>query len=371
MTSNAQPPQAGLPGQAASSGIPAGPMPAWTLDMASLPAHLRPALPVMERDYFAFWRAPRFRWWKSLLAIALGGVVFLFLSGILGTIGMLMDGTDPLAVVQGRSGIGPAFFIANNISLALCVPLAMVTAWVCVQQRPRWLTSVAGRMRWRWFFVVVAAILPLWILLIGIGLLVAPPSGVGLWPHTTLMVVGILLTTPLQAAGEEYLVRGLLGRAVAAWLPNPVVGFGLSTIVTAGVFMLLHGAGDPWLNVFYVAFGVVGSWLTWRTGGLEAAVAIHVVNNMLSEAILPFVDMSGMFNRTAGAGDASILINIGVLVLAALIVEFLARRADLVTRARPGAFELEATLTSMAGYGPPPGGPADGYGLPPGGTARA
>ena len=72
MTSNAQPPQAGLPGQAASSGVPAGPTPAWTLDMASLPAHLRPALPVMERDYFAFWRAPRFRWWKSLLAIALG-----------------------------------------------------------------------------------------------------------------------------------------------------------------------------------------------------------------------------------------------------------------------------------------------------------
>ncbi|MFZ2750396.1 MAG: CPBP family intramembrane glutamic endopeptidase [Propioniciclava sp.] len=334
--------------------VPAPDVTAW---VAHLPAYLRPALPLEERDYFAFWRAPRYRWWKSLLAILLAGVVFMLLSGMFGAIGMLIDGTSLLAVSLDNLEVGPGFFIANNLSLAACIPVAMFTAWACVQQPPRWLSSVTGGVRWRWLFLVIAAILPLWILLIGIGILVAPPEGVGIWPHTLAMILGILLTTPLQAAGEEYLVRGLLGRSVAAWLPNPRVGFVLSTVVTVLVFMSLHGADDPWLNAYYMVFGLVGSWLTWRTGGLEAAVAIHVVNNMLTEVTLPFVDMSGMFNRTEGTGDASILINVGVLAVAAVIVEILARRKGIVVRSAPGRAELDATLVAAPAYGPPPGQP--------------
>ncbi|QIK71144.1 CPBP family intramembrane metalloprotease [Propioniciclava coleopterorum] len=335
---------------------PGVPQPGWmpvptTAD--DLPPHLRPALPVETRDYFAFWRAPRYRWWKSLLALLMAGGIFLALSGVAGFIGMAIDGVDFAEVSRtGEIPVGPGFFIANNVSLALCIPIAMLTAWACVGQRPRWLTSVVGGMRWRWFWLVVGVLTPLWIVLMAIGYAIMPPQDVGLWPHTVPMIVGILLTTPFQAAGEEYLVRGLLGRVVASWFPAPAVGFGVSTLVTALVFMALHGAGDPWLNVYYVAFALVGSWLTWRTGGLEAAVAIHIVNNMLSEALLPFIDISGMFDREAGAGDATILINIGVLLIAGVLIDFLARRRKLVKANDPGRAELDATLASAAAYGP-------------------
>lgn len=318
-----------------------------------VPAVLQPALPIQERGYFEFWRAPRFRWWKSVLAILLAGAIFLVLSGIAGFIGMSIDGVSLGGVLtSGKVPAGPGLFIANNISLALCIPIAMLTAWACVQQRPRWLTSVAGGMRWKWFFTVLLAIVPLWVVLIGVGLVLEPLEELGIWPHTVPMIVGILLTTPFQAAGEEYLVRGLLGRAVASWIPNPVAGFGISTVVTATVFMFLHGAGDPWLNVYYFTFGLVGSWLTWRTGGLEAAIAIHVVNNMLSEAFLPFVDMSGMFDREAGAADPTILINMAVLVIAVVVVEFLARRRSLTTRNNPGLAEWNALLQRASGPAP-------------------
>ncbi len=342
----------GVPGQTpwggASWGAPTQPL---TLEM--LPPALRPALPTEPRDYFAFWRAPRYRWWKSLLAIALALGVMFVISGIAGAIGMAIDHVDPFEVVRtNQIPVGPGLFIANNISLGLAIPVAMLTAWVCVQQRSRWLTSVTGGMRWGWFWLLIAILTPLWAVLIGIGLMMAPLEGVAMWPHTVPMIVGILLTTPFQAAGEEYLVRGMLGRAVAAWLPSPVAGFAVSTVVTALVFMALHGAGDPWLNVFYLTFGVAGSWLTWRTGGLEAAVALHIVNNMLSEVMLPFIDMSGMFDRQAGAADASVLINIGFLVGATVLIDFLARRRKLLTRNDPGRAELDAVLGGAPGVAP-------------------
>lgn len=345
-------PGVGVPGQTpwggASWGAPTQPL---TLEM--LPPALRPALPTEPRDYFAFWRAPRYRWWKSLLAIALALGVMFVISGIAGAIGMAIDHVDPFEVVRtNQIPVGPGLFIANNISLGLAIPVAMFTAWVCVQQRSRWLTSVTGGMRWGWFWLLIAILTPLWAVLIGIGLMMAPLEGVAMWPHTVPMIVGILLTTPFQAAGEEYLVRGMLGRAVAAWLPSPVAGFAVSTVVTALVFMALHGAGDPWLNVFYLTFGVAGSWLTWRTGGLEAAVALHIVNNMLSEVMLPFIDMSGMFDRQAGAADASVLINIGFLVGATVLIDFLARRRKLLTRNDPGRAELDAVLGGAPGVAP-------------------
>lgn len=345
-------PGPGASGQPWQPGPPWG-APARPLTLEMLPPELRPALPIEPRDYFAFWRAPRYRWWKSLLAIALALGVMFVISGIAGAIGMAIDDVDPFEVVRtNQIPVGPGLFIANNISLGLAIPVAMLTAWVCVQQRPRWLTSVTGGMRWGWFWLLIAILTPLWAVLIGIGLMMAPLEGVGMWPHTVPMIVGILLTTPFQAAGEEYLVRGMLGRAVAAWLPSPVAGFAVSTVVTALVFMALHGAGDPWLNVFYLTFGVAGSWLTWRTGGLEAAVALHIVNNMLSEVMLPFIDMSGMFDRQAGAADASVLINIGFLVGATVLIDFLARRRKLLTRNDPGRAELDAVLWGAPGVAP-------------------
>lgn len=312
-------------------------------DPIRYPVYLQPALPVEPRDYLAFWRAPRYRWWKSLLAILMGAVLFFMLASFFGVIGLMADRTDFTQIAAtGQFVVGPGVFIANNLSLALCIPVGMLSAWACVQQRPGWLSSVAGGLRWRWLFFAMAVLLPLWISLMAITWVLSPPEGVGIWPHTVPMIVGILLTTPFQAAGEEYLVRGLFGRAVASWFRKPVVGFVISAIVTALIFMFMHAAEDPWLNVYYFTFGIVGSVLTWRTGGLEAAIAIHVVNNMLSEALLPFVDMGRMFDRGYGTGDPTVLINVAVMLVGAAALVYLAGRRKLLVSNAPGSWPQPA-----------------------------
>ena len=110
-----------------------------------------------------------------------------------------------------------------------------------------------------------------------------------------------------------------------------------AALISAVVFMSLHLAQDVWLNAFYLLFALLASLLVWRTGGLEAAVALHVVNNLTSMVTLPFVDFSDMFNRQAGAGDASMLLQFALMAIAVGLVLWRARVVGVVTENAPAA----------------------------------
>jgi len=327
-------------------------------DPSRLPVAAQPGLPVVERDHVRFLQAPRLRWWKPLVALVLAGVAFLGVSLVLGFAGMALDGFENVLLPGGEVRVGPWTFLANNLALAASIPLVFAVSRLVFQQPGRWVSSVEGRFRWGWFWRACAVVTPLWVLLVSGTYLVAPPEDVGWRDHTLVMIVGILLTTPLQAAGEEYLVRGLLPRLVGAYVPGERAAFVTAALVSSVAFTWLHAAADPWLNAYYFCFGLAASWLVWRTGGLEAAVAVHLVNNMLSEVLLPFTDFSDLFDRSAGVGDPTVLVNVTPLAIAVAALSWFARRRGLVVRAAPGRAQLEATWAARAarwpGGGPPP-----------------
>lgn len=344
------------PGHGAQpSGPPGYPGPVLPAPQPPNPA-LITGLPVEERSYSGFYRAPRWRWWKPILAVLLTVVLFLVFSLVFTVAGLIADGVDlaGLAADPDNLEIGPGLFLANNLALAMSIPTAMLVQWLFTGQRPGWLSSVQGRFRWGWFGTCVAVTLPLWIALMVVQtLLTGLPPEVRVRPYTVVMIVGILLTTPFQAAGEEYLMRGLEQRLVASYFRSDVVGFVAGALVSSLTFTALHGAADPWLNAFYFVFGGLASWLTWRTGGLEAAVAIHVVNNVVQEAMLPFIDFSGMFDRSVGAGDWTVLINVVVLAGATALLLWLGRRRGLVTTTAPGRVEVERVQAlARSAWGP-------------------
>ncbi|MFT3968802.1 MAG: CPBP family glutamic-type intramembrane protease [Micropruina sp.] len=298
-------------------------------------------LPAEPREYHEFLRTPKLRWWRPVLALLMGGALFFASSTVFGLIAMLYDlGTGRTTLEDygsiDRVTMTPALFLANNLGLAACIPIAMLTQWACFGQRPRWLSSVVGRFRWRWFGECALWALPLLLIPVVLDVVLNGLDGLRVSPDTAFMVAAVLLTTPLQSAGEEYLLRGLGQRAVAAWLPR-IAGLVVSTAVTAVVFMLLHNAGDPWLNAFYLFFAVVGSVLAWRTGGLEAAVAVHAVNNMVSMIVLPFIDFSDMFNRGAGTGSPFALVQMAILASICAVLLWRARVRGLVVRNAPAA----------------------------------
>jgi membrane protease YdiL (CAAX protease family) len=248
----------------------------------------------------------------------------------------------------------PLGMVAAHLGVAAAIPLTFALVLFVHRFRPSWLHSVQPGFRWR--YAVVAAVVAL-VVLGGIWALSragqswtwAPePQFWGFW-------AAILLTAPLQAAGEEYLFRGYLMQALYSAAPNlnrPVVtsdeqGTGparftwrlakgyqrwFGVIGSALLFALLHGGQNPPLFLHRFAFGLIAGWLVLKTGGLEAGIAAHVVNNVVA---FGYANSSGTMvaARTVSTATwAELVWNlVGFAVFAAVAV-WIARRMNLATR---------------------------------------
>lgn len=290
-------------------------------------------LPIEERPYHQFWRSSQNAAWRPLVAAVLAAVGYLVAAMIAGLVVFI---ADPPKSLEGMK-ITPALFLANNLTLAALIPLVFGLGMLFLRQPARYMSSVVGRLRWRWLIKVSLVVLPIWLIQAAITLwLMWDTVELSIRPHTTAMIVIIVTTQVFQCAGEEYGFRGLLNRAVGAWIPGETLSFVCAGIVSSLFFMVSHGAGDLWLNLFYFIFGMSAAYMTWRTGGLEAAIAIHCVNNLLSLALVPFSDISDLFNRQSGAGSPWILLNMLVMIIATVLVVWMAKRDGLITRTAPG-----------------------------------
>ncbi len=130
-------------------------------------------------------------------------------------------------------------------------------------------------------------------------------SGVNPWTSASRdFLLVVLLLTPLQAAGEEFVFRGYLAQAcggLTARFSSAVSGT-VAVVVPAVLFALAHGLGQD-APIFFdrLAFGVVAGVLVLLTGGLEAGIAMHVLNNFLAFGLaIVFGDMTETLVPTDG-----------------------------------------------------------------------
>lgn len=293
-------------------------------------------LPEQPTAYPQFWRAPGVKAWRPIVAVVLTAVAFVVSSLIVTGIAMFIEvatgSVTPdeaeAALLDGR--VTPGMVLGNSVAIGVMVPAVFLIA-LLVKQRPRFLHAVTGRFRWAWFWLCTLASLVVLGASTGIDILRTGVAALDLeiHPYTWWLLVGLMLATPFQAAAEEYMFRGVLFRTVGSWFRHPMVALGVGTLVNSAVFMSIHGADDVWLNIFYFTLGALLSYLTWRTGGIEAAAAIHIANNMIGFSVVPFQDVGGIFDRSAGAGGPVVLWQILATVILVGIIELLARRRNL------------------------------------------
>ena len=191
----------------------------------------------------------------------LGADVDLLLNGVI-------DNTSPL------------IYAFSLLSVALMLP-AIILARLIMGPRPLGLlSSVAGRLRWRWMLrtLLPATVVFLGSLLVAVFLLPLPfgealPEIV-VGPNTTILIILTLVLVPLQATAEEYVFRGYLMQTVGAWLKHPA----WAILLPIPLFVAGH-LYDVWGLLDVAVFAIFAGWITWRTGGLEAAITAHVLNN--------------------------------------------------------------------------------------------
>jgi membrane protease YdiL (CAAX protease family) len=315
-------------------------------------------MPVERVAYPQMLRTPRASRASGVLMIVCFVLSYLLVSTVLQGGAIAWDvyrGRTAVAdLMQMKLSLTPALLVAVNLSNAACVPLSMVLQRAFFGQRGRWLHSVTGRFRWGVLGRGALVVLPFWAAYLAITLVLAPepvrtPSGT----YLALLVV-VVLTTPLQAAGEEYGARGLITRGAGSWFASPRAALLVGTLLSGAVFTLAHGAGDPWLIAFYFAFAVVLSLVTWRTGGLELAVLLHTANNLVAFGSLVLLqqDTSTVFDRGAGSAGPSVLLPAVILLLSSGALWLWASRARLQRTYSPASPAAPALDPSSSYLGP-------------------
>ena len=305
-----------------------------------------PAFPHAEpQPYHLMLRTWSYAWWKPVVGILIALVGFvvsapLVFLPVVAFLVFFKRGSfgDNFASASDLDNIGPETLLALNLVLGSLILVTWFVIRVMHRMRPRWLTSVVPGFRWRFFFACIGlAVIALVAQVLVSTLLPGDVEGdisgsLNDFSRTTLVLaVIVLVTTPLQAAGEEYLFRGYLLQAVGSLFRNRWVAI----LSTALLFAAAHGGQNFPLFFDRFAFGLIAAWLVIRTGGLEAGIALHVLNNFLAFGFaLAFGDISEMLN----VNDASwwnILATVTQSGVYTVLVVVVARRMGLQTRTQP------------------------------------
>jgi membrane protease YdiL (CAAX protease family) len=323
----------------------AGVTDAMTPVQAPPPARAAPA----PREYPQALRGPWHRWWRPLLGlgalvaalVVLFGAMLLYLFVFIVGQAAGVQLLDPTSVTDAWFA-SPAGLLVTNLGLALGIPLALVATWAQAK-RAGLVSSVVARVRWRLLLgglgLALLVLVPLTLgsdlVLTELDLQADDGSGSGddegWWPLTPAsawmaLTVVVLLTTPLQAAGEEYFFRGWLSQWIGSWLRWRWLAVVVPAVVTAFLFALAHGTQSPWLFADRLVFGLIASLLVWRTGGLELAVALHVANNLLAFGLAIAYDGLADSLLITEVAPVEGAISIGVTIVTTAVLLWWARR---------------------------------------------
>ncbi len=313
---------------------------------------------IVELPYHRLYRVqPGYVWWRPLLAVLLL-VVFIVAAQLIIVVVVMVTlfatGAVALSGPADAAALETAVLsyfvpdVANPISLL--IGLGSIAVWLplvplalrCAGIRPAGFrvnvaNSVTFRLRWRWLaWCVLPAVIVL-LLSFAVSVLVGLGSGERLGEFTTdpstyaLSVLLILLLVPLQSTAEEFVFRGVLFQAIGSWLRWVPVAL----IVTTVVFASLH-IYDIWGLLDVASFAVAAILITWRTGGLESAIALHVVNNIIGLVTMG----TGIFGPTGitaeGGSPTGLAITVVTMAVYVAIVLWFAKRAGIERTSRIG-----------------------------------
>lgn len=265
--------------------------------------------------------------------------------------GPFLENLEKAATLQS---VGAPGLLYLNLVLGSMILVTWFVIRVMHRMRPRWLTSVMPKMRWKYFLACLGIALVALVSQVVVGALLPGDVDSGISGRlndftagTAAIALVVVLTTPLQAAGEEYVFRGYLLQAVGSLFNNRWVAI----LVTATLFALAHGVQNFPLFFDRFMFGIIAGWLVTYTGGLEAGIALHIVNNFFAFGLaLAFGDLTEMLTVTEVSWWNIVLTLTQSGVYAGLAV-LIARRMGLRNTTSPPAYDEQPA--SVAAVSPP------------------
>lgn len=275
-----------------------------------------------------------YRWFKPILVgilTAVFMVIFqlgLFVLAVIWTgspdfINTISTGYDDMNVYSGPGAL------VELGGVAVLLP-ALALAALIVRDRP-FSSYSSSRGGWNWgaFAKCLGVSLALYGILTLVQIFLFPDekaSGIN-----SFTIAGFILCTailPFQCLAEEYIFRGLILQGVSSWFKVPIVGIAIAAIVFA--------AGHPYnLTGMIVIFvdGLVWGFIAWRSRGIEATSAAHIVNNYIAFYLSGF----GLSAITSEIDPASLVFAIIIDVVYAALILGLGKKFNWFTSKGDGA----------------------------------
>ncbi|MBF8188576.1 CPBP family intramembrane metalloprotease [Nonomuraea sp. K274] len=284
-------------------------------------------------------RIPGAKPWRAIVGTLLIAVGFVAVSAVVLVAGMvvatLLGISMPLEPTGALFGDPVLSLVVALLGIAPMLLLVFGTAALVQRRRPGSLSSVAGRLRWSWLLgclglSVLALVLGQVTQFLALSLTGEKYDMFGWvgWQAFLPPLIAIVLLVPFQAAAEEYVFRGWFVQALGVHVRNPI----WAILIGSALFASLHGYGWAGLaDVF--AFGAVMAWLVVRTGGLEAGIALHVMNNMLAFGLSAATGQleGALIQETVAVPWQSLLGSVVQLGVYAFSVLYLSRKRSIST----------------------------------------
>ena len=291
-------------------------------------------LPPDGAPYPLVLRTSQYAWWRSALGVLLGLSVFLLVTTLISQAVVFLawattaaDESYSTYSTDARAFRRPAGMLALNLALAALIPMSWLLITMVHQVAPRWLSSVRPRLRWRFLAICLGVAVVATVVSLVSQLFIQPvhvQAQQGFWAF----LVVIILTSPIQAAGEEVFFRGYLMQACGSIVSQPWFG----VIVSSVLFALFHGSQNLPLFVDRLAFGLLAAALVWRTGGLEAGIAAHVINNVFAYTFAGLTGTIAGLRALDKIGWLTAVIDVGGFALFAVLAYLVARWLKVQTR---------------------------------------
>jgi membrane protease YdiL (CAAX protease family) len=292
-------------------------------------------LPPDGAEYPHVLRTVQYAWWRSALGVVFGLSLFLLMTTLISQAVVALAWSTTAAdhsykdyVAEAYAFRRPVGMLALNLAISALIPISWLLITMVHQVAPRWLSSVQPRLRWRYLGICVGiAVIALNAALL-LSLVVTEPLHFqmqqGFWGFFAVIV----LTSPIQAAAEEMFFRGYLMQALGSLFSRPWFG----VIVSSVVFAIFHGTQNLPLFIDRLAFGLLAAMLAWRTGGLEAGIAAHVVNNVFAYTIAGLTGSVAELRAVQEIPWVTAAFDVGGFALFAVFAYLVARRLKLQTR---------------------------------------
>ena len=306
--------------------------------------HIHGSVEPPRRYHRQFAELPNNRWFKPIL-VALLTLAFYLIAVLVLFVGFFVwallafgaDGdfnawSDRLIDMNTTTGV--LFGLVNVIVMWPAAELATL----CIYRR--WFSSMIslrGGMRLRRLGRYLLAGTAVWVVcalvmvLFSDGAIGSLTSGIKWDQHVLTMLIAIVLLVPFQATAEEIVFRGLAMNIIGSWLRHPA----WAVLIPVPIFVVGHVYDLPGLidvGIFAVIVGV----LTIITGGLEAGIAFHIVNNVFAFGLGV---LAGADLNATSAPTIEVVMSVVAPIVFAVIVVLDHRRRGGTTPRLPKGFE--------------------------------